>query len=229
MLFPSLIVICPETLPAIVGLKTTPIAQLAPPASVPLTVPPACGQVVFALVSRENGPVNPTEVKEIELACRFVIVNSFVGLVPPTLVAPNAKNAALSVSGATPFPDIESDCGLFVALVVNVRVPAGAAPSAPGVSETRRLHVLPAGTVPGFGHGAVGAGTSAYPAPDTEMESIVRGTACVFVSETACATLATPTAWLPNVTDAGNTVVWATAESAEYKQKITVSDNKTAL
>jgi len=67
-LFPSLRVNCPVTLPATVGLKTTPMAQVAPAASDPLTVPPACGQVVFALVSSENGPVKPTEVKEIALA-----------------------------------------------------------------------------------------------------------------------------------------------------------------
>jgi hypothetical protein len=61
------------------------------------------------------------------------------------------------------------------------------------------------------------------------MELIVRGTACVFVRETERATLAAPTASLPNATDAGKTVVWAPAETAETKQKITVSDNRTAL
>ena len=156
-----MIVICPETGPLTTGLNTMPMAQLAPPAREPLTVPPACGQVVFALVSSAKGPVNPTEVKERGLAWKLVTVNSFVGLVAPRLVAANATSVGgLSVSGATPFPNMPTVC-VPPASLITVSVPAGAAPSALGVRVTCMLQLLPAARAPGFGHGADGAVTRA--------------------------------------------------------------------
>ena len=149
-------VICPVTAPATVGLKMIPMAQLPPAASDPLTVPPACGQVVFALVSKEKGPVKPTDVRDSGLAWKLVTVHNLVALVAPIEVAPNAIDVGLIVSGATPFPDRPTVC-VPPALVTTVSKPAGAAPSAPGARVTRILHALPAANVPGFGHGCVGA------------------------------------------------------------------------
>lgn len=54
----------PEVGPAAVGANMIPITQLEFAARVPLTVPPAMGQVVVALVSSVNGPFKTSWVRD---------------------------------------------------------------------------------------------------------------------------------------------------------------------
>jgi hypothetical protein len=74
----------PEVAPAAVGLKSMPMTQPEFAASVPLTAPPATGQVVTALVSSTNGPPKTTVEIDNVLGWLFVSVIVLAALVVPT-------------------------------------------------------------------------------------------------------------------------------------------------
>ena len=122
----SITVICPPLVaPVAVGAKSTPMTQLCPAASAPLTVPPACGQVVTALVSSTKGPLKTTPVKFSVPVWLFVIFTVLAALVVPTTPLPKEIEVGESTTDAIPVAESGAVLGLLLALVLMVSVPAG--------------------------------------------------------------------------------------------------------
>src|SRR5580698_10250108 len=141
----------PEVAPVAVGVKITPITQLEFAARLPLTVPPAMGQVVLALVSSEKGPPKTSCVMESTLLWLFLRVSVLVALAVFTTTLPKARAPGLSVVAAIPLPDTVMLCGLLLAFVVMVTAPAGTAPAAVGVNVMAITPLAPPASDPGLG------------------------------------------------------------------------------
>ena len=128
--FEAFVVIVSElagTAPTAVGVTVMEITQLAPAAS---ELPQ-----VFEAIAYSAGGVTAEIVRgEVWL---LVSVTDLSALVVPTGTLPKAREVAESEVGATPAALNGTDTGLFDALLVIVRVPAGVAPGAVGVTLTR--------------------------------------------------------------------------------------------
>jgi hypothetical protein len=86
------------------------MTQLEFAASVPLTTPPATGQVVTTPVSSTNGPPKRAEVMDKAMDWLFVSVNVLAVLVAPTAIEPNPALDGPSVTCAIPVPDSDAVC-----------------------------------------------------------------------------------------------------------------------
>ena len=154
----------------------------------------------------------------------------------PALVVPSNCAAKVNFSevgeiatGAIPFPESVTFCGLFVASVEIVTEPAGWVPNAAGASVRPIVQLFPAANEPELGH--VVDGSMAYGLPgDRTMDVIFRTTDWLFLSVTTLIALVSLITTLPKFTDAGVSVGRAAkAEVATNRQNIAVSESVTAF
>jgi len=206
----SITVICPPAVaPSVVGLKSIPIMQFAPPASVPVTTPPEIGQVVTAPVSSTNGPPKRTLVIDKLPPWLFVSVTVFAVLVAPTATLPKSRLDGETAAGTTPVPESVTTCGLLPAVSVIVICPPEVAPRVVGWKKTTKVQLAPGatGTPPVQGEITLGVTTKG---PVGIIEVKLRLPDWLFVTVTVCPVLSQPTATLPKSRLAGETVTGAT-------------------
>lgn len=73
----------------------------------------------------------------------MVSVTIFTGLVAPTMPLPKVMEEKESVTGAIPAAERATVCGVALALVVTLSVPAVWAPSETGVTESEMVQADP--------------------------------------------------------------------------------------
>jgi hypothetical protein len=200
----------PLVAPVAVGWKSMPITQLDTAASGPLIVPAAIGQVVTALVSSTNGPLNVKFVNDKLLLWLFVTVIVIAALVEPTVTLPKLRLAVESETGGMPVPTKPTAGTGTDALVLNVRVPAVCGPIDVGVKLRTTVQLPAAATVPEFVH--VDDGSLAYSLPAvTLMELIVREPCWLLVTVTVERALFWLSTTLPKLIEVVDNVTCETA------------------
>jgi hypothetical protein len=166
----------------------------------------------------------------------LVTVTVWPALVVPSncAVKVNFSEAGNIATGAIPFPDSVTFCGLLLALVVMVTEPAGWVPRALGVRVRPIVQLAPgvplAVRLPELGH--VVEGSIAYGLPgDRTIDVILSATDWLFLSVTTLIALASLITTLPKFTDVGVNVVGviANAKDEANRQNIAVSESMTAL
>ena len=126
----------PVTEPAAVGENVTPTAQLAPAA----TLDP------HVLLATANGPLAVMLVKLSATFRRFVTVTVLAELVLPTANVSKRNELEESVTGALPFPERLTVCGLLGESSVKVSVPV-IDPVVVGENVTPTVQLAPAATL----------------------------------------------------------------------------------
>jgi len=190
--------------PFALGVNSTLIVQLAPPASVPsaLHIPLAFGKGTPKSPAFAPLIVNPVKFT----AAVPVFVTDTLKAVLVVLIAcePNVKLPGATVTVAAPpvpVPVNVTVCGLPVALSVNVIVPLRT-PVAVGWNEIWNTHAAASAAM--LGHCA-----NVAPAKSPVIAMLVNVTLVlpVLFTVTNCAALVVPTAWLPNVNEVGVIVI----------------------
>ena len=179
----------PVRAPACVGLKTTLIVQLEPPARLDPQVVPAIAK----------SPVVDAEIPVSATLCLFLSVNVFAALVPPTTVFAKLALAGVSVACGPPVPLSGTLCGLFAALSLMVTAPVRS-PTCVGVKLTLNLQLAPTARV------APQVFTGIAKSLLATMLAIFSVAAPVFDMVTAFAADVLPTANVANVNEAGDSV-----------------------
>jgi hypothetical protein len=182
------------------GVNTTLIVQLAPAASVPDALHPALDVGCGTAKSPAFAPliVKPANVTVAVLV--FITVTVSAALVVLTACDPNVKLLGVTVSVAVPLvpvPVSVTICGPPVALSVNKIVPVRV-PVAVGLNVIENTHGSASTAM--LGHCA---NVAPAKSPLVTMLVNVNGFPPVFDTVTICAALVVPTAWLPNVNEAG--------------------------
>jgi hypothetical protein len=181
--------------PVAVGLNVTPTEQV--PAA-PIAVP-------HVLLEIAKGPVIPTLEIVRAVVWRLVSVTVVAELVAPTVTEPKLSVLAESVTGVllgVPVPLRLTVCGLFGALSVKISVPV-AAPVAVGVKVTFTEHFAPALRL------APQVLLETANGPVTAMLAKVNAALWAFVRVTLFAELVLPTAVLPKLRLATESVTGA--------------------
>jgi hypothetical protein len=181
----------PVLVPIAVGVNTTLMVQVPPGA----TLDPQ--NVEDTLKS----PVVEIETPVSVVLRLFLSVNTFAGLVVPTVWDAYFALAGVNVAGGMPLPDSGTICGLFEALSVIVMFPV-LVPSWVGVKVAEILQLAPTATV--LPQGFV-LGFSAK-SPLIVMLLMFSVKFPVLVSVTVFAALVTPTTLLPKLREVGDRV-----------------------
>jgi len=188
------------------GVNTTLIMQLAPAANVPVALHPV---LEFGSGTPKSAASSPLTVKPVKFTAAvlvFVTVTLKGALVELTACEPNAKLLGVTVTVAVPgvpVPVSVTVCGLPVALSVNVIAPARV-PVAVGLNVIENTHGW--FSTPMLGHCAKVAPAKS---PLVTILLKINGNSPLFDTETVCAALVVPTAWLPNVNDVGEIPITA--------------------
>jgi hypothetical protein len=178
----------PGLVPVAVGVNTTLILQL----------PLAARLVVQVVVETLKSPVVEITMLFSVTLRLLVRVNTFAGLVVPTVRAAYVALLGANVAGGPPVPESGTVCGLFGALSVIVRFPVRT-PSWVGVKVTLIMQLFPARTVLPQDFATIVWAKS----PLVAMLLMFSVAVPVLVSVTVFATVVTPTTILPHVRDVG--------------------------
>src|SRR5208283_4114848 len=178
----------PVLVPVCVGVNVTLILQLDLAAKL----------VVQVVVETLKSPVVEMAMLVSATVCLLASVNTFAGLVVPTVRAGYVALAGVNVAATTPVPVSGTVCGLFEALSVIVISPVSA-PSCVGLKTTLMMHVCPAASVLPQGFVLVSRANS----PLGAMLAMFSVELPVFLSVTFFARLVVFSTTLRNARDAG--------------------------
>ena len=190
----SITVIWPPVVgPRVLGVNLIPMMQV----ELPGKEPPLVGQVVTALVSRENGPPKTTDVRERAVAVVLFKVTVWVALGVERTCAPKAMLAGprkmVDPPGTRPVPVSAMLCGELPALSTMVTV-AERPPVVAGVKWPWMVQLAPAARlVPQL----LAITKEEASTPDTEMLVMDRAAPPVFVSVIDCDPEDDPTVTFP--------------------------------
>jgi hypothetical protein len=217
-----LIVRVPVCGPVVVGVRVTPILQVAPAAKAPGLAHVVDGSIAKGLPA---GRVSDVMLRAVNwLFLRDTVLMALVSLIT---TFPKAKVVAESVVGAIPVP--VSDTVLLPAVVVMVKVPV-AAPREEGVSVIPMVQLAPAARPPGLAHVDEAPTLTAYSLPaGTEYELMVMAAEPVFLRVTFDTELVSPTTTLPKASAVGVTVVCATPNAENKRHDVIVDNSRTTF
>jgi hypothetical protein len=181
----------PVLVPVAVGLNTTLMVQLVLAARL----------VVQVVAETLKSPLVEITMLSSVTFCLLVRVNTFAGLLVPTVSAGNVALLGVNVAWATPVPDSGTVCGLFEALSVIVRFPVRT-PTWVGVKVTLITQLFPTASVLPQGFVLVAFAKS----PLVAMLLMSSVAVPVLVTVTIFAELVSPKTMLPHVSAVGTRV-----------------------
>ncbi len=179
----------PVLVPVAVGVNTTLMVQ----------VPKAATLAPQLVVDTLKSPVVEIETLVSATFRWFVSVNTFAGLVVPTVRAAYVTLAGVNAAGIPPVPDSATVCGLFEALSLIVSVPVST-PTTVGVKVTLIWQVFPTASVLPQGFVAAASAKS----PLVVMLLMFSVALPVLLTVTVFPALVSPTTTLPHAREVGD-------------------------